>query len=636
MNKTKLEFAEKVPTILYTASQISEVHGMKCVNEISVFSALASVSSTNYHSYLVRREVEDIKIKENVEKLISIYANRQLTERNLISIQILNTKKQKAEYVDIKLAESLWLKFKNIAVEKKSEIFKSEENAETEKFCVTEDDILKLIILDFSDIYENFMNLCFPSKVIINEYDLPQDLRQFLTVMNNKFSIEDVICPILERESELKQLIKILSKSKKRNAVLVGEPGVGKTAIVEKLAWSIATNNCHESFSNVIILSLDVNSVIAGTKYRGMAEERFKGLIEFLEQHQNCVLFIDEIHTILGAGACVDGELDLANALKPILARGDTRVIGATTSEEYKKYFSKDGALQRRFEAIEVKEPHFDKVYPMIKNQIYYLEKFHNVSISRELVDFAILNAACFNYETKNPDRTLDLIDRSMAGSVLNGNKVVQKSDILDNYEIYEEMFKNDTKKQRIRIAFHEAGHYIVQRYSTELTNRRTIAISIMPAKNYYGVNVLEEVDNVVTPDDYDYYIQLIGALLGGRFAEQIHTGKLSAGARQDLIQANKIAENMVTQCGIFRTNTSEADSTERIYILQENGFCSEEIKNKKDKQIIEILNEAKEYAMNILTQHSKELRIIAAALLEYKVINENDIDNLLKDYPQN
>lgn len=636
MNETKIEFGIKVPTILYTASRISDAQGMKYVNEISIFSALALVSTTNYHNYLVRRELEDSRIKENVEKLISIYANRQFTEKKIINIQIINTEKQKVNYIEIKLSESLWLKFKKIISEKRSAIFKSKKDEELEKCYITEDDILKFIIQDFPDIYENFMNLCFPSKVIMNEYDLPQDLRQFLTVMNNKFSVEDILCPILERDSELKQLIKILSKSKKRNAVLVGEPGVGKTAIVEKLAWSIATKNCHESFNNVIILSLDVNSVIAGTKYRGMAEERFKGLIEFLEQHQNCVLFIDEIHTILGAGACVDGELDLANALKPILARGDTRVIGATTSEEYQKYFSKDGALQRRFEAIEVKEPHFDKVYSMIKNQIYYLEKFHKVSISRELIDFAILNAACFNYETKNPDRTLDLIDRSMAGCVLNGNKTVQKADILDNYEIYEEIFKNDTKKQRLRIAFHESGHHIVQRYSSELENRRTIAISIMPAKNYYGVNVLEDIDNVVTPDDYDYYIQLIGTLLGGRFAEKIYTGKLSAGARQDLIQANKIAEKMVTQCGIYSKDSSENESTERIYLLQENSFASEEIKNKKDMQIIEILNEAKKYAIDILSRHEEELRILVAALMEHKIINEKDIDNLLKEYPKN
>ena len=155
-----------------------------------------------------------------------------------------------------------------------------------------------------------------------------------------------------------------------------------------------------------------------------------------MEQNPDCILFIDEIHTILGAGACRDGDLDLANALKPILARGETRVIGATTSEEYEKYFSKDGALKRRFEKIIVKEPHSDEVYDMIKNQISRLEEFHNTVMPKELIDFTILNASCFNYETKNPDRTLDLIDKSMATAELANRHFVSREDILSNFAI--------------------------------------------------------------------------------------------------------------------------------------------------------------------------------------------------------
>lgn len=628
MDKANIGFGEKVPLIFLTASALSKKFKMNYVSELAIFSALASLKVTNYHEYLRRREVEEGKIRENIVKLANIYAKEQYEQVRTINIKVFNTKKGKVE--DITLSEDLWSSFKKIVEEKMTISGKEEENN-----FLTEDDIQKLLIQNFPDMYENFMDICFPPKIIRNEYDLPQDLQSFLTVMNSQFSEEDVICPILGRDNEMKQLNKILAKAKKRNAVLVGEPGVGKTAIVEKFAWQISSQNCHEKFKDVIILSLDVNSVIAGTKYRGMAEERFKGLIEFLEQHENCILFIDEIHTILGAGACVDGELDLANALKPILARGNTRVIGATTHEEYIKYFSKDGALKRRFEEIEVREPHYDEVYPMIKNQIYYLEKFHGVRITREMVDFVILNAACFNYEIKNPDRTLDLIDRSMANAELLGKRMVESSDIMGNFAVYEEKFQNDSEKQKKRIAYHEAGHYIVQRYSDQLTNRNIIAISIMPAKNYYGINVLEIDETIITPDDYEYYKQLIGCLLGGRVAEEMYSFKLSAGAQGDLRHANKIARNMVTQYGLFSPKSTEKDSTSRIYLLEEGDFKSEEITNRKDKQIIDILSDAEDYTKKLLDEHKPELMIIVNALMKRKIINKNEIDELLKDYPK-
>lgn len=223
-------------------------------------------------------------------------------------------------------------------------------------------------------------------------------------------------------------MVQILLKANKRNVILVGEPGVGKTALVEKLAWQIVTGNCVDDLKDCIIVSLDVNALIAGTKYRGMAEERFTILINFLESNPKCILFIDEVHLLLGAGSCADSSLDLANALKPLLARGTTRVIGATTSAEYEKYFSTDGALKRRFEKLYVKEPSSNEVLPMIRNQVKYLQDYHGVSISTHMLNYIMLNAACFNFETCNPDRTLDLVDKAMVSAKIDGKKKVQKS----------------------------------------------------------------------------------------------------------------------------------------------------------------------------------------------------------------
>ena len=168
-------------------------------------------------------------------------------------------------------------------------------------------------------------------------------------------------------------------------------------------------------FKKFKMIVLDVNALIAGTSYRGDAEERIKDLIQFLKDNHDVILFIDEVHTILGAGSCFEGEMDLANALKPILARGDTIVLGATTQEEYEKYFQRDGALSRRFEKVIVKEPLAHNVYPMIKNKIAILSDFHKVTISKDIVNYAVMIVCCFAFgvsaEESVPDGLVYTVD---------------------------------------------------------------------------------------------------------------------------------------------------------------------------------------------------------------------------------
>ena len=460
------------------------------------------------------------------------------------------------------------------------------------------------------------------------EFLLPRKLANFLTVLNNKYSPDDEFCKILGRDEETAALTKILAKATKRNAILVGYPGVGKTAIVEKFVYDIVKGNCFSRFKDAKVLALDVTSIVAGTKYRGMAEERFQELVKFLENNSNCILFIDEIHTILGAGACKDGEMDLANALKPILARGDTQVIGATTFDEYEKYFSKDGALKRRFEKIIVNEPKSEDLYDMIKNQIFNLEVFHRVKISREMVDFAILNAACFNYETKNPDRTLDLIDRSMAGAEINGKSVVEKEDILANFAIRKKQFEKMSDTQKRAVAYHEAGHYIVQHFSPELKSYHTLAISIIPAEDYLGVNVFEQDEDETPSANREYYIQMIAKLLGGRRAEKIYTKELSAGANSDLAKATKIAKDMVTRYGL-----DEQFSENRVYLREcDNPMYTERLIEKISLEIDKILDNAKLYADQILRSHNSELERLVDNLVEKGMLSKVELEKIFEN----
>lgn len=616
MNASNLVLKGDAVLTVITGLQITDRINAKYICEETLFVALSTVKSSYFHEYLIRRGLSDSQINSNGVKFLNNHKEKLGEFRKCVDIHLLVKPSNGVETMQIaRLPYELWNGLSEMCISSKS----------GKEIAITSTDILKFFIVNHQKLYEEYMDMCFPGSKTSKEVFIPAGLQGILKVMNDMYSEKDTKCPILGRDKEVKTLVNILAKAKKRNAILIGEPGVGKTALVEKLVWMIVTGNCHERFKDYVVVSLDVTSIIAGTKYRGTAEARFNELISFLENNPKCILFIDEIHTVLGAGACTEGELDLANSLKPILARSDTQVIGATTEDEYKKYFSKDGALKRRFERIYVREPRSHEVYPMIKNQIDILGKAHGVTISRKMIDVAILNASCFNYETRNPDRTLDLIDRSMASAELCGHKKVSKADILGNFEIHTEQFTNSSEAQKKRIAYHEAGHFIVRRYSPELIDMKTLAISIMPAEGYYGVNVLEDVDTILY-DNYAYYIQKIAALLGGRVAEMMYTSELSAGARSDLRKANEIAENMVTSFGLAKEYSSV-----RVYSLKE--ISTDDIINKIDRVVKEILEEARKHAENVLIKHNKELEIIVQALMERGIINQNEIDALLEDY---
>ena len=230
-----------------------------------------------------------------------------------------------------------------------------------------------------------------------------------------KLATENRLEPMIGRSSELEEMITVLARRFKANVLMVGDPGVGKTAIIEGLAQEVARNNVPEFLKNHEVWSLEIGSLLAGSKYRGEFEEKFKQVISALETKKNCILFIDEAHTMQGAGAGSNSSLDFANMLKPAITKGNLKVVASTTWEEYYESFEKDRALMRRFHRVAIDEPNATTTEQILIGLSPRLEQFHNVLIETEAITAAVELSGRYIHDRKNPDKSIDLVDGACA-----------------------------------------------------------------------------------------------------------------------------------------------------------------------------------------------------------------------------
>lgn len=284
--------------------------------------------------------------------------------------------------------------------------------------------------LDLDELYHHFtpkiINTKKGEKLIIDEIGV--DL--------TKQAIENEIDPVVGRDDEIKRILEILSRRKKNNPILIGDAGVGKTAIVEELSRLISIGEVPRNLKNKRIISVDMASTVAGTKYRGEFEERIHKMLDELENNDNIILFIDEIHTIVGAGGA-EGAIDASNIFKPALARNKMRLIGATTTEEYKKFIENDRALERRFQKVYIGEPKYDKLKEILLKIKKIYENYHHVLIKDDLIDLIIELSNKYIYDRKQPDKAIDILDEVCAHVSLKENKIMKKYNKL-NQELKE------------------------------------------------------------------------------------------------------------------------------------------------------------------------------------------------------
>lgn len=268
----------------------------------------------------------------------------------------------------------------------------------------------------------------------VKEVRLPQD-----TPLINEFTrditwlaAQNKLDPVIGRDREIERLVQILSRRTKNNPVLIGDAGIGKTAIVEGLAQRIIREEVPKALFGKRVVSLDLGLIVAGTKYRGEFEERMKKLLSEVKKVANIVMFVDELHTIVGTGS-TEGSLDVANMFKPAMARGEIQVVGATTLNEYRKYIEEDAALERRFQAVQVDPPTMDETLNILKGIISRYEEFHNVKFTPESLQSAVTLSVRYITNRQLPDKAIDLIDEAASRVILKGNrKIVKPEDIAE------------------------------------------------------------------------------------------------------------------------------------------------------------------------------------------------------------
>jgi ATP-dependent Clp protease ATP-binding subunit ClpC len=306
-------------------------------------------------------------------------------------------------------------------------------------------------------------------------------------------ALEGQLDPLVGRERELERVIQILCRRTKNNPVLIGEPGVGKTAIVEGLAQRISDSDVPPFLADKRILSLDLSLIVAGTKYRGQFEERLKTIMKELMESQNSIVFIDELHTLVGAGSA-EGSLDAANILKPALSRGEIQCIGATTPGEYRKSVEKDRSLERRFQAVKVGAPSEDEAIQVLEGVRERYEKFHAVSYTDEAVRYAVYLSSRYIPDRFLPDKAIDLIDEAGARVKL------RQATLPDEVAEVQKRVKFITHRMETAIANHEfeKARFYSEEERKEKENLRVVRERLKLDDTNTGIVTREDIEDVV------------------------------------------------------------------------------------------------------------------------------------------
>ena len=413
-----------------------------------------------------------------------------------------------------------------------------------------------------------------------NNQNKPQNLEQFAINLNER-ARKGKLDPVIGRDEEIRRVLQILSRRTKNNPILIGEPGTGKTAIIEGLAQRIVRGDVPENLKSKTVYSLDMGALVAGAKYRGEFEERLKGVInEVIQSDGNYILFIDEIHTLVGAGAG-EGAMDAANILKPALARGDLRAIGATTLNEYQKYFEKDKALERRFQTVMVDEPDVQSSISILRGLKERYENHHKVRIMDEAVIAAVELSNRYITERFLPDKAIDLMDEAAAKLRMERNSVPEELDEitrrLKQLEIERAAIKreNDTVKLKQLNAEIEDLQKQEKQIRTKWESEKALVSKIQQDKQ--SIEQLKiEADNAERDGNYGRVAEIRYGKLKeleadiAKIQEELHSKQGDSALVKEEVTADDIAEVVSRWTGIPVNRMLESEREKLLHLEEE------------------------------------------------------------------
>ena len=475
------------------------------------------------------------------------------------------------------------------------------------------------------EINTNYMEAkTFFEREKIFKYEIvPYELSSFVRYRNPDY--KNVECDIVGRDNELKQVYRIMLKTSKRNVIIYGDAGVGKTAVGEKFTYEIANGLCPEKFANFKVFEMSVRHFILNCENENQANEKMNKLLDFLEkQKEDIILLIDEIQTILGKGGMFENKkINLSATFKPILARGDLRIIGITTRSDYVMNFAEDTALSRRFEGVEVKQPKYGEIYEMILPRVRKMEAKKGVTITNEAIEQCIWYAACFEYNKANPDKSLDVVDRAMANAELEDRTIVTKDDIINVFRISFKRWEKMSETAKLSTAYHEAAHYVVARLK-DCGIYKILAVSIYPTEEYDGINVFEYDDEVTPITDRKYYLDSIAMDLAGRAAEEIIFKNINSGAASDICSATETAKEMIMEYGLGG-KAGRNRYYDEFDMNAGTGDNADEISEEVDR----VLDEGYKLANEYLIENRDYLDAIALALVDHQILMKDELDQI-------
>ena len=413
-----------------------------------------------------------------------------------------------------------------------------------------------------------------------NNQNKPQNLEQFAINLNER-ARKGKLDPVIGRDEEIRRVLQILSRRTKNNPILIGEPGTGKTAIIEGLAQRIVRGDVPENLKSKTVYSLDMGALVAGAKYKGEFEERLKGVInEVIQSEGNFILFIDEIHTLVGAGAG-EGAMDAANILKPALARGDLRAIGATTLNEYQKYFEKDKALERRFQTVMVDEPDVQSSISILRGLKERYENHHKVRIMDEAVIAAVELSNRYITERFLPDKAIDLMDEAAAKLRMERNSVPEELDEitrrLKQLEIERAAIKreNDTVKLKQLNAEIDELQAQEKQIRSKWESEKALVSKIQQDKQ--SIEQLKiEADNAERDGNYGRVAEIRYGKLKeleadiARIQEELHSKQGDSALVKEEVTADDIAEVVSRWTGIPVNRMLESEREKLLHLEEE------------------------------------------------------------------